>query len=86
MLEKEIKYFDAHLSEWLTCQEGKFVVIKDEETIGFYNTFNEALSVGAKMFGMTSFLVRHITANPEEINIPAYVLGVLHANPTRSIS
>jgi len=85
MLAQEIKYYYENLAEWLKSQSGKFVVIKDQELIGFYNTFDEALSIGAKKFGLQSFLVRSIEQSQDEINVPALTLGILNANSTHSV-
>ncbi|MBE3086018.1 MAG: hypothetical protein IMZ64_07360 [Bacteroidetes bacterium] len=85
MLTEELKYYNENLAEWLKSQSGKFVVIKDQELIGFYNSFDEALSVGARKFGLQSFLVRCIVQSQEEINIPALTLGILNANSTHSV-
>jgi hypothetical protein len=85
MLEKEREYFDKHRDEFVK-HLGKFVLIKDNKLVGVFNTIEEAISEGARRFGLTSFLVREITnAPPQEIDIPALSLGILNANSTRPI-
>jgi len=81
MLEKELKYFQDHLDEWLKTKEGMFVLIKDEEVVGFFARIEDALSESANLWGQESFLVKKIekkTAEP--IYIPALTLGILHAD------
>jgi hypothetical protein len=79
-LEKERKYFEQNLSKWLSEHKGMIVLVKGEEVIGFYNTFDEALADGARLYGFDSFLVRRIEEESEqEIHIPALSLGILRA-------
>ena len=86
MLEKERQYFSEHLAELVSQHLGKFVVIKDDELIGTFNTIEDALAEGAGRFGLTPFLVRQVTtAEEKEINIPALTLGILRADSSRPI-
>lgn len=85
MLDQEIKYFNEHLKEWLKSDSGKIVLIKDSELIGIFNTFDDAVSEGARRYGLVSFLVRQIAPKQENINIPALSLGILNADITHSI-
>jgi hypothetical protein len=85
MLSREIAYFNKHIKDWLKSQEGKVVVIKEEQVVGFYSTFDEALSVAARKFGLDSCLIRRIATEQEEARIPAMTAGVLHADPTYGI-
>lgn len=86
MLEKERKFYDEKRAELVSQHLGKFVLIKAEELVGVYNKIEEALSEGARRFGMQPFLVRQISETSEtEINIPALTLGILRADSTHSI-
>lgn len=86
MLEKERQYFSDHHAELISRYLGKFVVIKEEEVVGAFNTIEEALAEGARRFGLEPFLVRQVTtAEEKEINIPALTLGILRANSSRPI-
>jgi hypothetical protein len=84
MLEKERKYFEQNRTEWLKQNPGKFVLIKNEELIGFFNTQQEALVEGARRFGAESFLVRQVEESEQLIYIPALTLGILRANSTHA--
>ena len=44
MLEEEYKYFKTHKKELLENYRNKFVVIKNKEVIGAYDTEKEAAS------------------------------------------
>ena len=86
MLETERQFFSEHLAELLSQHGEKFVVVKDDELIGAFNTIEDALAEGARRFGLTPFLVRQVTATAEkEINIPALTLGILRADSSRPV-
>jgi len=86
MLDKERKLYKKKHSELVKTSLGKFVLIKGEELIGVFNTIEEAISEGARRFGLQSFLVREIKHEIETtVNIPALSLGILSANSTRPV-
>jgi hypothetical protein len=86
MLESEQKYFDEHKDELVEKYLDRFVLIKGEELVGVFNTVEEAISEGARRFGLSSFMVRQVSKEAEaEVYIPALSLGLLNANSTRSI-
>jgi len=84
MLEKERKYFEQNCIEWFKQNPGKFVLVKNEELIGFFNTQQDALIEGARRFGTESFLVRQVEESEQLIYIPALTLGILRANSTHA--
>jgi hypothetical protein len=81
MLETERDYFDKHRDDLLRQYPGKFVVIKEAQLLGAYDTIQDALGAGAREFGMVSFLVRRTDEVPQEVSIPALTLGILRADP-----
>jgi len=85
MLTDELTYYQEHLSDWLTRIPGKFVVVKNQEFVGAFDTAAEALAEGARRFGLTSFLVRRVEAVQAEAEVPALTLGLLSANPQRPV-
>ena len=86
MLETERKYFSEHLDELNSRYLGKFVLIKDSNLVGTFNTIEEALAEGARRYALEPFLVRQVTVVQEkEINIPALTLGLLRADSSRPI-
>jgi hypothetical protein len=82
MLETERDYFDKHRDALLRQYPGKFVVIKEEQLLGSYDTIQEALGAGAREFGMVSFLVKRTDEVPQDVSIPALTLGILRADPS----
>ena len=86
MLDKERKFYREKHDELVKTSFGKFVLIKGEEIIGVFNTIEEALSEGARRFGLQSFLVREIRQEVEAtIDIPALSLGIISADSTHPV-
>ncbi|MBI3576009.1 MAG: hypothetical protein HY083_10225 [Gammaproteobacteria bacterium] len=81
MLDTERKIFQVSQPKWLKEQPGKFVLIKDEKVVGFFSTQDEALTEGARLFGLNSFLIRQVEQTEELVYIPALSLGLLRAGP-----
>jgi hypothetical protein len=84
MLEKEIVFYEKNKDKWLSQYDGKFLLIKDEELAGVYDTNEQALAAAASLYGLTSYLVRRVTKSQEDIKLPALTLGLLYANPSHS--
>ena len=85
MLDTEREFFEKHRDDLLREYPGKFVVVKESQVLGGFDTIQDALGAGARQFGMTSFLVRRTDERPEDVSIPALSLGVLRANPSHTI-
>jgi hypothetical protein len=80
MLDIERQYFEDHRAEWLEKFPGKVVLVKGDRLVGTFDTLDDALSAGARHYGLDSFLVRHVEEAEAEILIPALTLGLLGAN------
>jgi hypothetical protein len=60
-LAVELQYFSMHKSEWLASRASQYVVIKENQPLGFYPTFESAYRAGAVSYGLeTDFLVKQI--------------------------
>lgn len=77
MLDKEREYYAARVAEWERSHPGKFVVVKDEEVLGFFDSQDEALSAGGARYGPSSFLVRRVGEQQQTVDTPALTLGLL---------
>jgi hypothetical protein len=84
MLETEIAYYEKHKEQLLAKHAGQIVLVKGEALIGVFNTIDEALTEGARRFGLQSMLVRQVTPVEKFVYVPALALGVLRANPEHS--
>jgi hypothetical protein len=60
-LEKEVETYKRELPSLLK-DEGKFVVIHENEVAGSYDTYDDALKVGYDKFGLKDFMVKKIEA------------------------
>ena len=61
-LEREIATYRARLPEFLREHPDQFVLIRGEDVIGFWPTFDEALEVGYDRFGLVPLLVKKVRA------------------------
>lgn len=57
-LENELKYFKENQAQLLDKYQGKFLVIKDLEVKGAYETQIEAYNEAQKKFELGSFLIQ----------------------------
>jgi len=85
MLDTERQFYSDNLAKWLGQYPGKFVLVKDQELIGTFDTDEDALTEGARRFGLKPFLVRRVQERQEEVNVPALALGILRADTTRPV-
>ena len=58
MLKKEFEYYLKNQSELLNKYAGKFLVIKDQKVIGFYDTEIEAYANTVKTQEAGTFLIQ----------------------------
>ena len=62
-------YFAKHKKELMKEHEGEFVLIHNQQFVGFYATDNEAFDNGAKKYGIGNYSVQEITNRKEYIGI-----------------
>ncbi|HET6383144.1 MAG TPA: hypothetical protein VFJ58_07105 [Armatimonadota bacterium] len=79
MLEQERAYYNAHCQEWVEKYPGKTVLVKGDSLVGTYDSPDNAVSEGIRLFGKEPFLVRPIGFRDEDIKVPALTLGLLNA-------
>ena len=60
-LDRELAYYDSHKQDFLD-HEGKFVVIHGENVAGFWETYEDALQVACREFGLDPFPIKKIEA------------------------
>ncbi len=85
MLETELNFYQKQRADWLKRFPGKFVLVKDAQLIGTFDTYEAALVEGARRFKLESFLVRAVNQAERQVSIPALVLGLLNANPPHAV-
>lgn len=69
MLEKEYQYYIDHKTELVEKYDGKFLIIKDENVIGVFDSEMEAYSQAAKEFEVGTFLIQQAIADTDENKI-----------------
>ena len=61
LFSREWAVYRRELPRWLAQgQEGRFVLIKGDDVIGFWDTWRETVDTGRKRFGMVPFMVHQI--------------------------
>ena len=64
-LQKQLEYFKSHQDELVKKYKGKFLVIKDQEVKGVYDTEMEAYTDAKKKFELGTFLIQQCLPGQE---------------------
>lgn len=72
ILTKEIAAYDGMKSMLETDYLGKWVLIRDENLIGTYESLEDAATVAIQQFGRGPYLIREVGAAP--LTLPASVM------------
>jgi hypothetical protein len=86
MLDTERQFFEENREDLLRKFPGKFVVVKNKQVLGGFQSIQEALGAGGREYGSVPFLVRRTDQAPENVAIPALTLGILSAHTPLSNS
>jgi len=78
-LEKDYEYFQSIKAGLLKEHAGKFVLIRNGEVVGFYDTDEAAYEEGVKRFGNVPILIAKIEPEEGVVWIPTLQLGLLNA-------
>jgi len=81
MLDEELAFFSANKNQWLQEHKGKFALVKGSQLIGVYDSPENAYVEAVKRFGNSPVLIKQISEDEQEIQIPALTLGLLSAHP-----
>ena len=65
MLEKEFKYYLAHQNDLVKKYKGKFIVIKNQEVVGVYDSEIEAYEKTQKEHKLGTFLIQECLPGKE---------------------
>jgi hypothetical protein len=76
LLEKEIQTYKDNLPS-LTAEEGKFILIKGDQIIGLFETYEDAIKAGYEQFELEPFLVKQIHAM-EQVQVVTRLLSSCH--------
>ncbi len=64
-LREQLEYFKIHQEELVKKYEGKFLVIKDQEIQGVYDTEIEAYTDAKEKFELGTFLIQRALSGQE---------------------
>jgi len=64
-LQKQLDYFKAHQNKLVKKYKGRFLVIKDQEIQGSYDTEIEAYTNAKKKFELGTFLIQQCLPGQE---------------------
>jgi len=71
-LDKSLECFEKNRSHFARTQHGKFVVIHDDEVLGFYDDITSAYKKGADNYEPGTFLIRKCLREEEEEPVVTY--------------
>jgi len=76
LLEKETETYTAHKAELIRHYRGKYVLIKDETTVGVFEIELDAAHQGYERFGNVPFLVKQVVDAEVPLDFTSSLLGV----------
>lgn len=59
-LQQELATYERSIGDW-SEHTGKFVLIKGEDVVGFYSTYEDAITEGYNRFQLKPFLVKQVS-------------------------
>ena len=60
MLKTELETYEREKERLLGESEGKYVLIRGEDVVGTWDTYEDAVKTGYSKFGLAPFLVKQI--------------------------
>lgn len=79
VLQPEVEYFEAHKGEWLKEFKDQFVLVKNQQKIAVFSSYQDAVNDGFRRFGNQPFLVKQILEKEIVERIPALYVGAISA-------
>jgi len=76
VLDTELKTYEEHRERLLGTASGKFVLIRNDQVEGVYDTKMDAINQGYKQFGNVPFLVKQILEVETPENYVSNLLAV----------
>ena len=74
-LETELRTFRSRRDELVGRAKGKYVLIKGDRVVGFFEDQTDAITNGFQEFGNTAFLVKLITDVDVPLNLTSLNIG-----------
>ena len=77
LLAEEQAYYDEHADELLLRHPNRHLLIHGSKIVGHFESLDEAVANGIRLFGKEPFLVRRAGDRQTKFTVPALSLGVL---------
>jgi len=65
LLEQEYKCYLGHRKKFVPAHLNQFVLIKGDEVVGFFPSYEDALRAGLKQFGNVPFFIKEVQHKEE---------------------
>ena len=78
-LERELRYFGTQRCRLLAHHKDQYALIKGDELIGAYTSFEDAFEAGVAKFGNKPFLIKQVLEKDQQIQFPALTAGLITA-------
>ncbi len=76
ILRRELQTYDRNRDQLLGKAEGKFVLIRDDQIVGIYESKMDAIAQGYRQFGNVPFLVKQVVKIETPQNFVSNLLGI----------
>ena len=80
-LDAELKLFGERLDEWLDRHKGKYVLIKNDDVAGFFDSAETAFENGVDRWGNVPMLIKKVVEHEPVEHAPALHFGLLNVHP-----
>lgn len=80
-LEQELATYQKNLNDW-TEHEGQYVLIKGDQVIGFFSSYDDAIREGYERFKLTPFLVK-VVSSLEQVHFVSRFFDPCRTLPAR---
>lgn len=78
MIEKEFNFYLKNQAELVKNYNGKFIVIKNDQIIGVYNSHSEAYNESLKKNTIGSFLIQHCLSGSDSYTQTFHSQVIIH--------
>ena len=79
-LEKELAFFNRNKAGYLKEYKNKYLLIKGEELIGYFDTNEAAYEAGIQKYGNVPFLIKQVLEHEPTLTISSVFMGTANAN------
>jgi hypothetical protein len=80
VLDLEVQFFDENRDDLRVQYPDQFVVIKGNQVLGGYSTFEAAYAAGIERIGNQPMLIRHVDEEDFVHFVPALMYGERHGS------